>query len=121
MEDREQKSVCRRPHVKTPTHPPVMTASFLDRKFIEVIYDQSKIGQKKSLSLVDWQFDEGRQGGFKNFLLYAVRDLKRLYEIKKSPASFNKWDNLYVLLEADRDDGPPHTLILHILSKNYPM
>ena len=53
--------------------------------------------------------------GFKNFLLYAVRDLKRLYEIKESPASFNKWDNLYVLLEADRDDGPPHTQVQHLL------
>ena len=70
--DREKKSVCRRQYVKMPTHLPVMTAFFLDRKFIQVIFDQSKIGQKKSLSLVDWQLDDGRQGGFKNFLFYRL-------------------------------------------------
>ena len=45
--------------------------------------------------------------GFKNFLLFALRDLKKMYELRNSPAMFNEWDNLYLLLEADDDGLPP--------------
>ena len=38
------------------------------------------------------------------YLLQALSDLKKLYEIKNKPANFDEWNNLYVLLEPDAVD-----------------
>ena len=48
--------------------------------------------------------------GFKNYLLYALKDLKKIYDIKNNPAKFYEWNDLFILLEPDNHEDPRHGL-----------
>ena len=43
--------------------------------------------------------------GFNNFLVYNLRDLKKMYEIKNNPASFAVWNDLFLILAPDIHHG----------------
>ena len=57
--------------------------------------------------------------GFKNFLVYFLNDLKKMYEFTNNPANINEWNDLFVLVAdpapQDQHGQPPaqvHALLL---------
>ena len=46
--------------------------------------------------------------GFKNYLLFVLRDLKKIYNLKNKPAQFSEWNDLFILLEADNHEDHRH-------------
>jgi hypothetical protein len=61
--------------------------------------------------------------GFKNYLAYALCDLKNLYHLKNKTAEFNAWNDLFVLLPAatpQEHDGLPATQVHALLLQAAP-
>ena len=66
----------------------------------------NKFKEIKNLSIV----------GFKNYLGYALSDIKLIYELKNYSAAFHVWSDILVLVSGIDPDDPNHApAVQHLL------